>query len=379
MPATDPQRETPLYDDGRTRIGYRALDPQPVYIAEPVDRPVRRTMIFVHGISEHALRFLPFARQMALRGLRVVLFNLHAHGVGAADAGHAHWLARAYLTQEPEHIIHTIQTRDAGLRRELMRVQRENVRRMARTTMEEHLVQIEEVVRALSRDADPGAPLLLAGHSLGGLIAAEGACRLAQRGPMQPQGLVLLCPALRPAAPPFLGAPARWLVDLSWSSRHNRWLAPIGMAMRAIPAVNIRLRCGWASRYISDIPAHQQLHMADPLILRCITSGYLIRIEALMASVQQRARSFPCDALTFASANDPVISTAGTRTFAQALQTCRDPDRCPLTVYDDFFAHSPVHSSRLDDVLHRMEAWLGLSTEVASSATVKSSASQPMR
>lgn len=362
MPNT-PQPHPPrddLYRDARVSATILHERPQPFYVVEPVNQAARGTILFIHGLSEHALRFLRWSRTLAEQGYRCVTFHLAGHGTTPEEIGRVNWLAEAYLSLPTEDLLDRIARAHGSERAFLHENRRANTRRMAVTKMHHHIAQACHIARTLHRiynDETLGA-FYLGGHSLGGLLAAETGWELWRQGPIKPRGVMLFSPAMRAVAPPQHGRIGRTLVDLSWATRRHTLLAPLGWILHAPMAMNFRLRTGWAHQYVSDIEAEQMLHARDPLILDRITAGYLNRIEGQMARTMRHASSYPCHVIAFCCSEDPVVLTRGTEQFMAQASNSRANPQIACHVYPNHYAHSPLHASIHDDVMRKLTEWL---------------------
>jgi alpha-beta hydrolase superfamily lysophospholipase len=105
---------------------------------------VRRIVMIVHGYAEHSARYTHVAEALALRGAIVVAEDHIGHGLSEGE--------RALIT-DFEHVVDDLHT-----------------------------------LAGLTLTAFPGAPLLVAGHSMGGLLAS----RFVQRSGHPVAGLILL-------------------------------------------------------------------------------------------------------------------------------------------------------------------------------------------
>lgn len=113
------------------------------------EKEARGVVVVVHGIRDHALRYEPLARSLTAAGFVVAAQDMRGHG---RSGGH----------------------------------------RQRFDSMEQLVADLEPVVEA-ARTANPGKPVFLYGHSLGGLIATTYATK--HQG--QLAGLILSGPALK--------------------------------------------------------------------------------------------------------------------------------------------------------------------------------------
>ena len=123
--------------------------------AEP-GAPLRAVVLLVHGLGEHAGRYDDMADHLSAWGFGVRGYDHYGHGESAG--------ARGTLTSIGR--------------------------------LEDDLVDVLDDTRSR---LDPGVPLVLLGHSLGGLVAAHAVAT----GRVRVDGLVLSSPALDPGLTPF--------------------------------------------------------------------------------------------------------------------------------------------------------------------------------
>lgn len=130
---------------------------------EPADGKPRSIFLISHGLAEHSLRYAPLARFLAARGHAVYSFDHRGHG----------------QTKAP----------DAPLGR------------FAWKNGEKSLLADLAAVRDKARADHPGLPVILFGHSMGGMIAM----RAAQAEPQAYAGLCVWNSHLNPGAAGRLG------------------------------------------------------------------------------------------------------------------------------------------------------------------------------
>ncbi|XXF76956.1 lysophospholipase [Myxococcaceae bacterium GXIMD 01537] len=118
----------------------------------PVDEEPRAALIVMHGLRDHSNRYGELAEHLVGQGFAVHAFDLRGHG------------------------------RSEGVRVHI-------------DSFDEYVTDLERFV-ALVREREPGRPVFLLGHSMGGAIVTT---YLLDRKP-DIQGLVLSAPALKPGA-----------------------------------------------------------------------------------------------------------------------------------------------------------------------------------
>lgn len=218
----------------------------------------RGTVLIVHGLGEHAGRYASLARWLNGRGYAVRAYDLYGHGGSSGRRGH--------LARETQHV--------------------------------EHLVEVAAATRAThasrSQPAPGGAsPLIVLGHSLGGLIASSAVAR----GLLKPEGLVLSSPALA--------------VDMAAWQR-----AAVGWLPRFAP--DLTLGNGLQPKYLSHDPAVVAAYQADPLVHDriCARLGAFVATEG--GRVVAAAARWPVRTLLLYAGDDRLVAPRGSDAFAAA-------------------------------------------------------------
>lgn len=227
-------------------LGTGAPAPAP---AHPPATTARGTVLIVHGLGEHAGRYAPLAKWLNAQGYAVRGYDLYGHGHSSGRRGH--------LARETQHL--------------------------------EHLAEVAAATRA----AGGASPLIVLGHSLGGLIASSAVAR----GLLRPDGLVLSSPALA--------------VDMAaWQRAAVGWLPRI--------APDLTLGNGLKPKYLSHDPAVVAAYEADPLVHDRICA----RLGAFVASEGERvvagAARWPVRTLLLYAGDDRLVAPRGSDAFAAA-------------------------------------------------------------
>ena len=218
----------------------------------------RGTVLIVHGLGEHAGRYAALARWLNGRGYAVRAYDLYGHGSSSGRRGH--------LARETQHL--------------------------------EHLVEVAAATRGLAERPGPDAPggaspLIVLGHSLGGLIASSAVAR----GLLKPEGLVLSSPALA--------------VDMAaWQRVAVGWLPRF--------APDLTLGNGLQPGYLSHDPAVVAAYEADPLVHDriCARLGAFVATEG--ARVVAAAARWPVRTLLLYAGDDRLVAPRGSDAFAAA-------------------------------------------------------------
>jgi alpha-beta hydrolase superfamily lysophospholipase len=245
------------------------------------DQPVRGVVLLVHGLGEYAGRYDQVARRLNEWGFAVRGYDQYGHGESGGVRG--------------------------GL-----------------TSDNRLLDDLSDVLDSTRASMEKKTPLILFGHSLGGLVAA----RLVSLRLRPVQGLVLSSPALE------LGL-----------SRFQKLL--LSVLPRIAP--DLRVGNGLDPRLISHDPVQVQAYRNDPLIHNRI-SGRLARfmIEAGIATRAHAPRWTVPTLLLYAGA-DRLVNPEGSRAFAAAAPAQVVSAHCFEDLYHEIYPE-PVFAS--------LKAWL---------------------
>lgn len=219
----------------------------------------RAAVLLVHGMGEHAGRYAGLAEH--LRRERVSFFapDLRGHGLSGGSRGHVE-------------------------------------------AFEQYLGDLDLIHTEVTRIA-PGAPVILVGHSLGGLIAIR---YVQSRSGLVLRGLVLSAPLLRLAAPP-----PRWL---------HRLLGVLSATFSAMPLGN---------RIDPDDLTHDRAAVAayrdDPLVHDIVTPRlYREMIGAMSAAAAEIELLGVSHVLAIVPGADRVVDPAATLELAADLSRRAD-------------------------------------------------------
>ncbi|MCJ0765710.1 alpha/beta hydrolase [Variovorax terrae] len=245
----------------------------------------RGAVLLVHGLGEHAGRYEAVARRLNDWGFAVRGYDQYGHGESGG--------ARGTLPG------------DARL-----------------------LDDLADMVDSLRARAGPATPLILLGHSMGGLVVG----RFVSLNLRPVDGLVMSSPALDPG----LSAVQKLLV---------------GVLPRFAP--NLCVGNGLDDSYLSHDPAVVAAYRADPLVHDRI-SGRLARFiaEGGPATVAQAARWSVPTLLMYAGA-DKLVNPAGSRAFAAAAPASVVTSRGFEGYYHELF-----NEIERDAVFALLQQWL---------------------
>lgn len=182
------------------------------------------------------------------------------------------------------------------------------------------------------RHGDGRAPLFVLGHSHGGLVVARAAIDGLIGGDVT--GSILSSPYFASA----LDVP-RW----------KHWLA------RALDPLCpwARVRSGLSQDMMSSDPKLVAESRADPLMLRCATPRFYLRMLDAQSETFRRAGEFRLPLLTLAGDADPLSSAAAIRTFHERAGSSEKA----IHVYPGL-RHELLRETRREDVFADVLAWI---------------------
>lgn len=244
----------------------------------------RAVVVVVHGLGEHAGRYAHVAGRLNEWGFEVRAVDHYGHGASSGARG--------------------------GL---------PGVHRL----LDDLALVIDD-----TRQMHPALPLVLLGHSLGGLVAAS----FVARGVRPVDALVLSSPALDPG----LSAFQKFLV---------------ATLSRIAPA--LRVGNGLDLQYLSHDPAVMQAYRADALCHDRIGARLARFLADEGANVQAAAARWTVPTLLIYAGADRLVSPAGSRAFAQAAP----PSMVSTTCYTDHY-HEIFNELDAEPVFERLRAWL---------------------
>ncbi len=220
--------------------------------------PPRAVVLMVHGLGEHASRYDHVARQLLSWGFAVRAYDQRGHGESGG--------ARGSLAS------------DALLLEDLAEVVDDTRQR----------------ARRLPHAGEPDAPLplILLGHSLGGLVT--GRFVSLQLRPVD--GLVMSSPALDPG----LNAVQKFL-------------------LATLPAIapNLRVNNGLKPEFISHDPLVVSRYLADPLVHASISARLARFIATAGPATVAAASTWNTPTLLMYAGADKLVNPAGSRAFAE--------------------------------------------------------------
>jgi acylglycerol lipase len=233
----------------------------------PANAP-RAVFALVHGMSEHSGRYDPFGRYLATRGVAVHAYDHRGHGRSGGETG----------------------------------------------TVEDFGDFLDDLSTFLStlRAEHPAGPLVLFGHSMGGLIATA---YVLERKP-QPDLFILSGPAIVP-----LLAPGERRID--------------------------------ATRLTRD-PREQQAYLDDPLILReRVQDSLMVRLAAGIGLLVGRSGEISHPLLLIHGTDDRLCSAEGAEQYVRASSSAD----VTVRLYPEG-RHEMLNEINRDDVMRDIWQWL---------------------
>lgn len=250
----------------------------------PEEVPPRATVLVVHGLGEHGHRYDRFARRLNGWGFAVRSYDQYGHG----DSG--------------------------GVRGGLPQAAR-------------LIDDLGDIVES-TRSRQPGVPLVLLGHSMGGLVAASAVLR----GAVPVDALVLSSPAL--------------------ATRLN---ALQKMLMAVVPRIapNLAVGNGLDPSYLSHDAAVVAAYRADPRVHDRITGRLAAFIQEEGARVRAAAPHWALPTLLLYAGDDRLVDPAGSREFAE-----RAPSDVVTTQCFPGLWHEILNERESEPVYAALRQWL---------------------
>ena len=249
--------------------------------------PVRGVVLIVHGLGEHAWRYDHVATRLNAWGFAVRAYDQYGHGESMGQRGAL--------------------PSDDRLLQDLAEVVDESRDRMHATT-----------------------PLIVLGHSMGGLVAA----RFVALQLRKIDALVLSSPALDPGLNGF---------------------QKLLLAVLPRIAPNVRVGNGLDVQYLSHDPAVVARYKADPLVHDRISARLARFIADNGSAVVADAPRWSLPTLLMFAGSDKLVNPAGSRAFAAAAPKDVVTAHCFETLYHEIFNEPAPHD---DQVFGQLKDWL---------------------
>lgn len=258
----------------------------------PDDHDPVGTLLVVHGLSEHSGRYEGLAAAALDLRLAMAAVDLVGHGMSPGRRGH-------------------IDSFEA-----------------------DHLGAVDALVRRVESER-PDMPLILVGHSLGGLIAARWAQRRVFARRLR--GLILIAPLVAPRMP----IPG--------------WKLAVAHALENV-LPSLRLATGIADEDVFREPVERARFAADPLVQRKISVGHWASLTEECERLCADAAELEIPTLFLLAGNDRVVSTDAARELAGRMPTAT------IIEYPGAF-HALLHDPLASEVTCDLLAWALARTE----------------
>jgi alpha-beta hydrolase superfamily lysophospholipase len=249
--------------------------------------PVRGVVLIVHGLGEHAWRYDHVAERLNSWGFAVRSYDQFGHGESMGQRGALPSAGRL-------------------------------------------LDDLAEVVDECRFRMNEGTPLILLGHSMGGLVAG----RFVSLNMRRVQALVLSSPALDPGLNPF---------------------QKLMLAVVPRLAPDLRLGNGLNADYISHDPAVVAAYKADPLVHDRISARLAVFIAESGPATIAAAPAWSVPTLLMYAGADRLVDPRGSRSFAQAAPGSVVTTRCFDDLYHEIF-NEP--GPQREQVFAELQRWL---------------------
>ncbi|AEG94909.1 alpha/beta hydrolase [Ramlibacter tataouinensis] len=252
----------------------------------PESRRVRGLVVLVHGLGEHAGRYERLARRLNAWGFAVRGYDQCGHGESGGTRG---------CLPTPTRLVD----------------------------------DLADIVGSVRGRLPERLPLIVFGHSLGGLVAA---CFALRRGRPPIDGLVLSSPALDPGL--------------------TRWQKLL-LAVLPRVAPNLTVGNGLDPRFLSHDPAVVAAYRADPRVHDRI-SGRLARFVAEAGpQVVARAPQWKLPTLLVYAGDDRLVNATGSRRFAETAP----PEVVTARRFDALY-HEIFNEREAEPVYATLKVWL---------------------
>ena len=269
-----------LSDRGE-RYAYAWLPPEP-----------ERVLILVHGYAEHAGRYEEMAMHFAAQGFAVHAYDQAGHGRTPGPRGHVDRFERL----------------------------------------------LDELARFVERvgSEHPGLPIVLAGHSMGGLVTAATA---AFRHPAVDR--IVLSGAL---------------LDLDANGSASRSLRLFGARLLSFLVPRFGLSTGLDAAGLSRDPEVVRRYLADPLVKDRMSARFAAGLFSMLARMGEAAGRIEQPLLILHGEADPICPVAGSRRFHAGLAP-GIAQRSRLSVYPSL-RHEIWNEPERVAIWQEMLAWL---------------------
>lgn len=228
-----------------TTAMYPTRDGEELFVRSwPLDEP-KATILLVHGVSEHVGRYVHVAEHFLARGMEFVGYDHRGHGQSTGS-------------------------------------------RLDVKSFDDYLDDMEIMVREVRRH---GVPLVVYGHSMGGLIST----RYAESGRPQPDAYVLSAPALDADVPAPLKLVAKGLSSL-------------------LPTV--RVPSSVKGEHLSKDPTVGDAYFSDPLVFLKATARFGNELLSAMQAARASISAIDRPTLVVHGADDELVPPSASAPLA---------------------------------------------------------------
>ncbi|MDI1236701.1 MAG: lysophospholipase [Polaromonas sp.] len=262
--------------------------------------PPRAVVLLVHGLGEHASRYDHVARKLLDWGFAVRAYDQRGHGESGGERGGLS--SESLLLEDLAEVVDD--TRQRSLR----------LPRAAGAALAEPL------------------PLILLGHSLGGLVAG----RFVSLGLRPVDGLVMSSPALDPGLNAF---------------------QKLLLATLPLMAPNLRVNNGLKPEFLSHDPLVVRKYLADPLVHAKISARLARFIATAGPATVAAAATWTTPTLLMYAGADRLVNPAGSRAFAEAAASNGGAKLVTARCFDELY-HEIFNERDAAPVFASLKAWL---------------------
>ncbi|MCF8028732.1 MAG: lysophospholipase [Desulfobacteraceae bacterium] len=267
-----------------------AKDGTPLFTRHfPAGSDPRACMVIVHGLCEHSGRYEQMAEFLNERGIRVTAYDQRGHGQSGGARGHV---------QDFDHLTDDLM----------------------------------QVIQKCRQQMDENLPVLILGHSMGGLVVL----RFAQRFGNTVSGVIASSPALAPAVsiPPVQAALGRLMSRIRPQLTFDNQLAP---------------------EHISHEDSVVQAYISDPLVLGRVSARLFTEMTKTMERTNQDAPVLSVPLLLQAAGDDRLVDPGACRKFFEHIGASDKTLHVYPGLFHEIYNEEP---SRRQQVLTDLEAWL---------------------
>jgi len=246
----------------------------------------RAALLLVHGYGEHCGRYAAVGHWFAARGFAVHAYDHRGHGKSGGRVCHV------------DHF-------------------------------DEYLDDLARMLDAV-RESEPGRPVFLVGHSMGGLLT---------------------CAFLRERHPDVAGAVTSGAA-LAMPDAFPRWRALAARLLRRI-VPHLGLPSGLDASGVSRDPAVVRAYREDPLVHSTMTTSLAMELLTALQRTAGGGAGVRVPLLMLHGGADRLVDARGTREFAKTLEASGSDLRIYPELFHEIF-NEPEHEAVFADVL----AWL---------------------